>query len=170
MTTILFKRSIDQFAKVGRAKASHSIPPNSRRKTRGIATIAASTRDICKRLVRTAIQPWVQKAQCGFALGKERIVDQADDSGERWARRRSTTDRADSVVPYKSVVVALCGNVGVGAAALVVETVVEAVEVLDVGVDGGGLVFGLTEVVAETGAGGEPTDGDLGLEGLCAAD
>lgn len=170
MPAILLKRRINQLAKVRRTKARHSVPSHSRRETRRVTTIAASTRDIRKRLVGTAIQPWVQETQDWLALGEECIVHQADDSGERGAGGRGATDGADGVVPDESVVVALCGDVGVGAAALVVEAVVEAIEVLDVGVDGGGLVFGLAEVVAETGAGGKPTDCDFRLEGFGAAD
>lgn len=89
-----------------------------------------------------AVEPGVEETERLLALGEQSVVDESDDSGEVGAGGGGATNGPDGTGPDDHIVVTLSGNIGVGATGLVVETVVLAVEGLDVLVDGLLLVVG----------------------------
>ena len=94
-------------------KTSYRIPSLSNWECSRHTIRSVSADDICKSFISLVIQPRVQKAKRRPATGNQLIVDERDDASSQRCRCRCPGDGRESVVPGKSKLEPLSGNIGI---------------------------------------------------------
>ncbi len=146
---------------------TYGVPASERGEAVGAASGVAARRDVVQCSGALGVEERVEETKRALSLVQERIVEERDDAGERWAGCARSVDTLELASDLDGELHALGGHVGERAALGVEEALVGVPELLEVARDGVGLVVGLREDVGEPARG--EVRGRLGADTLRAS-
>lgn len=112
---------IEDLLEIGCAESTGHIPSLCRVESGPIATKTATVDNVCKPREALLVQPGIQPAHGGLALGDARVVDEREDTRHSWRRGAGAVERMDGAVDPGKVPISLRGEVRVCAAGGVVQ-------------------------------------------------